>query len=141
METTNCKIHIANILADLFAENSCNQQHKQTFLLYKNETEKTGITIQNNNDHPLNVAFSETELFIILDNLKDNKSPRPDGIPYEIIKHFPPKTRKQLLSIYNHIWTKNVFPDSWKEVIIIPVLKPNKDQTQPQASRSCQHTM
>lgn len=122
---------ITDILAETISKNSSNDHYKPNFLQYKHNMEQNGITINDNNEHPLNVAFTMWELDSTINNLNDNKSPGPDQIPYEFIKHFSENTKKQLLELYNHIWNNNIFPNTWKEVIIIPILKPNKDQTDP----------
>lgn len=34
-------------------------------------------------------------------------------------------------TVYIHIWNNKLFLNSWKEVTIVPILKPKKDQTDP----------
>lgn len=46
-----------------------------------------------------------------------------------MIKQLPPKARKTLLNLYNHIWTTHKFPTTWKLGYIIPILKPQKSKT------------
>ena len=36
--------------------------------------------------------------------------------------------KQKLLDIYNHSWNTGTFPTSWKEAIIIPILKKGKDR-------------
>lgn len=45
-----------------------------------------------------------------------------------MIKHLPEETVEIILQIFNHIWTKQVFPDTWRNVLTIPVLKPGKNK-------------
>lgn len=52
-----------------------------------------------------------------------------------MIKNLPPETRNVLLTIYNNIWENQKYPEKWKEVITIPILKPNKNKTDPDSYR------
>lgn len=123
---------IVNIIADTFEGHFSNTHYKQPFLTTKEIIEKKNkIIIKEDNKHQLNQSFKMWELNSIIKNLKNNKSPGPDQIHNEMIKYLPGKTRFQLLEIYNHIWKYKVFPDTWREVIIIPILKPNKSQMEP----------
>ena len=45
--------------------------------------------------------------------------------------NFPRSSLITLLNIYNHIWQTNIFPAAWREAIVIPIPKPNKDKTNP----------
>ena len=57
----------------------------------------------------------------------NSKSPGPDDIPHCFIKNLPNNSLNQLLQIYNLIWEKCFFSDSWRKVIIIPIPKPDKN--------------
>lgn len=129
-EIINKPEDIVNTLAKTFADISSDKQYTEQFLAIKSEAESTEINITNDNDHPLNIPFKIWELNATISKLKNNKSPGPDGIPYELIKHFSDGTKLELLNIFNHIWTTHTFPDSWREAIVIPILKPNKLQTE-----------
>ena len=48
-----------------------------------------------------------------------------------IIKHIPLKTKQILLLIFNIIWNTSQFPIKWKEAILIPLLKPGKNPSDP----------
>lgn len=126
---------IANTLADTFEELSSNSQYDQDFMQYKNEEEKSHITIEPNNNHPLNVPFKLRELQNIIKDLKPNKSAGPDSFPFEFYKYLSLEGKTTLLKIYNIIWTMHIFPNSWREVIIIPILKSRKKQTDPKNYR------
>ena len=69
--------------------------------------------------------FDIQELNNALDQLKSNKSPGPDQISGEMIKHLGNKGRNICLQLFNLIWHTSV-PSVWKKSIIIPILKPNK---------------
>ena len=46
---------------------------------------------------------------------------------YELLKNLPDHAKQALLDTFNNIWTCGVYPEKWKESIIIPVLKEGKD--------------
>ena len=54
-----------------------------------------------------------------------------DDIHYQFLKHLPFRSLDSLLRIFNQIWHTGILPDSWKEAIVIPILKPGKDSTNP----------
>ena len=61
--------------------------------------------------------------------MKKGKAPGRDLILYEFISMCPQNLLDSLLDIYNVSWTSGEFPSQWKEAIIIPLLKSNKDST------------
>ena len=36
-----------------------------------------------------------------------------------------------LLKVYNHVWESGCFPPSWREAVVVPILKPGKDHLDP----------
>lgn len=44
-----------------------------------------------------------------------------------MLKRLPPETQKALLSLYNAVWFSGEIPSTWKEAVIIPILKQGKD--------------
>ncbi|KAI8435596.1 hypothetical protein MSG28_003872 [Choristoneura fumiferana] len=78
--------------------------------------------------------FSFSELSAILDHL-DDSSPGIDGIPYSFLKNCTDLSKRFLLSIFNKIYESGSIPDPWKQQIVIPLLKPNKDPSDPSSRR------
>ncbi|CAK1603955.1 unnamed protein product [Parnassius mnemosyne] len=74
----------------------------------------------------MNDTFSLTELQLVLNHLKDY-SPGIDGIPYSLLTHMGPTSKKYFLDIINCIYSTGAVPDDWKTHIIIPILKTGKD--------------
>ncbi|GBO20697.1 hypothetical protein AVEN_140344-1 [Araneus ventricosus] len=66
------------------------------------------------------------ELRKALSEVKDT-SPGPDGITYSMIRHLDADSLTNLLSLFNRIWKEQVYPSQWREAIVIPILKPEKD--------------
>ena len=63
------------------------------------------------------------ELYSAIKLLKKNKSPGPDGIPYEFFQNAPECFISDLLSIYNFIFLHETVPNAFKESIIVPLFK------------------
>ena len=72
--------------------------------------------------------FSIHELNCAVRQLKNKKAPGKDGISNEMIRRLGGVAKQKLLDIYNHYWNTGTFPTSWKEAIIIPILKKGKDR-------------
>ena len=52
-----------------------------------------------------------------------------------MIKHLSHNSIKNLLHLYNRIWTEQIFPDAWHNAIIIPFHKPGKYASDPKNYR------
>ena len=83
-----------------------------------------------NNDSVLNEPFNIAELNTAIDKSKCT-TPGKDEISNNIIKHIPLKTKQILLLIFSIIWNTSQFPIKWKEAILIPLLKPGKNPSDP----------
>lgn len=70
--------------------------------------------------------FLSRSYYFILQKLPDT-APGLDGIPYSFLKRSPTKPLKYFLSLINHMYCLGSVPSSWKDQIIIPVLKQHKD--------------
>src|ERR1043165_6804797 len=66
---------------------------------------------------------------------KNHKSPGDDKIPYELLKHLHKNALKILLLFYNEIWEEGKLPADWHHAIILPLLKPNKEASNPESYR------
>ena len=40
-----------------------------------------------------------------------------------------------LLKVFNKSWENAEVPDKWKESVVVPILKPNKDDSKPESYR------
>ena len=56
----------------------------------------------------------------------------PDEIHYKFIKQLPQESLQYFLNTFNNICINGEFPKIWKQMSVIPVPKPNKDNTNPQ---------
>lgn len=71
----------------------------------------------------LDSPFEICELYAVINKLKHNKSPGPDGIPYEFYKYAPHCFLKHLLLVFNNIFLWEKIPSSFKQSILIPLFK------------------
>ena len=79
--------------------------------------------------------FCSEELEEALSSLKDKKSPGPDKITNEMLKHLGPKAKGKLLEIYNNSWQKEQVPQIWREANMMPIHKPGKEKKDPNSYR------
>ena len=57
----------------------------------------------------------------------DSSASGKDNISYEMINHLAPLAKSYLLQFYNHLWSRKLFPKSWRHAVVIPIAKPGKD--------------
>ena len=72
--------------------------------------------------------FTLTELNTALKKLKVRKSPGPDGIHNEMLKHLGSAGKLVILQFINLTWNQGKLPSSWKIATIRPVLKKGKPE-------------
>ena len=90
---------------------------------------KTKEQLQKQSPTPcMTSEFSIHELNCTTRQLKNKNAPGKDGISNEMIRHLESVARQKLLDINNQSWNTGTFPTSWKEAIIIPILKNGKDR-------------
>lgn len=58
-------------------------------------------------------------------------APGPDLIHKTMLKNLSTQCLKSLLKFYNHSWTSHNVPEGWKQAVVIPVLKPEKERNNP----------
>jgi len=76
----------------------------------------------------MNKTFNIKELNTALKVLQDKKSPGPDKITNEMLKHMGPKTKTKLLALFNNGWKSGHLPQSWREADMVPIHKKGKDR-------------
>ena len=81
-----------------------------------------------------NNNFTMTELETSLALCK-NTAPGVDLINYEMIRKLPYKGKQKLLNLFNQSWVEGKSPETWGKAVIIPLLKPGKNETDPAAYR------
>ncbi|GFY22055.1 RNA-directed DNA polymerase from mobile element jockey [Trichonephila clavipes] len=127
-------IEIANILGDTFQSVSSAASYNSRFLEIKRQAERTPINFSTCSFFPYNCDFTMTELQKALTQAH-NTSPGPDGITYTMLRHLHPNSLANILFLFNRVWKEHCFPSSWREAIVIPILKPGKVATDPLSYR------
>ena len=70
--------------------------------------------------------FSSLKLSTAISQLSTSTSLGPDKITYPLVTHLPQSALHFLLYIFNLSWSTHTFPSTWKQLTIIPILKPVK---------------
>ncbi|XP_043220268.1 uncharacterized protein LOC122380836 [Amphibalanus amphitrite] len=73
-------------------------------------------------------AFSMEELVSQLRRCQLRKSPGPDELSAEHLKHLGPIARGALLRLINLSWLEGVVPQEWRRAVIVPIPKSGKDK-------------
>ena len=125
---------IANEIGRALEFNSSSANYSPEFLTIKAAQERIRLDFSTNQPMSYNIPFSMDELTDSIRKGKDS-APGADQIHYQFLVHLPVSVLEILLESYNKIWTTGSFPDCWREAIIIPLLKPGKDETNPNSYR------
>ncbi|CAF2082225.1 unnamed protein product, partial [Rotaria magnacalcarata] len=74
-----------------------------------------------------NTRFTVNELQTTIDQLKVKTQSGIDNIPYIFLKNLNANFFHGLLALINLSWRRHTLPSTWKEAIILPILKMGKD--------------
>jgi hypothetical protein len=66
---------------------------------------------------------TKKEVKVVVDKLKNNKAPGPDGIPSEILKEGHKYMENRFYELIVQIWNEERIPSSWVEALICPMHK------------------
>ena len=118
----------ANYFAESYAEITnmhIPQTHKKIIKEFRQSME-----IENESLEPeyMNNPFTINELEKCLTVLNNCKSPGPDLITNEMLKHLGLKAKKVLLKIFNNSLQRGTVPQVWKEANMIPIHKKGKSK-------------
>ena len=125
---------IVNTMAMNFSKNSSSTNYTAKFQQFKTSKEKYLVNFNSNNLEHYNRLFSKQELIDAIHQSTDT-AVGSDDIHYQFLKHLPEISLELLLIIFNNIWIGGIFPSIWQEAILIPVLKPGKDDADPNSYR------
>ena len=87
-----------------------------------------------NNTEIYNKPFTLHELTRAI-SMCGNTSVGPDDIHYEFFRHLNKEALTYLLAAINDLFVSHTFPATWRESIVIPIPKPNKDKQHPSGYR------
>lgn len=77
----------------------------------------------------LDSPFEFCELNAVVANLKDNKTPGFDGVPYEFYKHAPYCFLDRMLGLFNKIFITESIPTAFRTSILLPIHKKGDPNT------------
>lgn len=118
---------IAEHLADHFAQSSSSDNYSEQFKCRKTTIESTSPSFATDNNLEYNSDFSYEELEWALHKVHGT-SAGPDDVGYPLLKNLPLIGKSILLDLFNKIWNNGIIPESWKEGLVIPIPKPDKDR-------------
>ena len=78
---------------------------------------------QCNANSPLDVSVSEDEFMKCIRKLKRGKSSGMDGISNEMLLEGGSALHTAIISIFNKILIEGIYPDSWRNNLILPIFK------------------
>ena len=74
------------------------------------------------------MTITIAELKKTIRKLKKKKSPGPDGITNEMLIHLGNTALSKLLETLNLSWSEGKVPQIWREAVMIPILKREKNK-------------
>ena len=101
-----------------------------TFIRHKRVSERTPIDFSCSDSPAFNDLLTFDELERAIRHLRSTAA-GPDSIHNEMFKNLSVRSLNGLLTFYNHIWTSREFPAAWAEAVVVPILKQDKDGTDP----------
>ena len=76
-------------------------------------------------------SFPEREEVVnIIESLKNNKTPGPDGVAAELLKCGPPELVDALLDMVRRIWNSGTVPQTWKDANLVTIYKNKGDRAE-----------
>lgn len=126
-------LHPADVAEEIgraFAERSGNDSLDPAFSRHKRRCEASPVDFSTDELLTYNQSFSLAELKSAICKLR-TVSEGPDRIHNDMLKHLPDNVLVMLLDIFNRLWENGEFPGSWREAIVIPILKPGKTGSEP----------
>ena len=121
---------VANEIGRAFSERSRGACLDETFVRHRTRCERTGINFTTSDRLAYNDPFTMTELQSSINCLK-SVAEGPDMIHNEMLRHLPPSILDILLTLFNSLWERGIYPDAWREATIIPLLKVGKSGLEP----------
>lgn len=122
-------MEMANAIADQFYRASSDDNLHPEHVEKRSNTEFS-INHAMHDDHYYNSIFSMAELRWAL-NRGRGSSDGVDRIGYPMLQHLPADMEEYLLEVLNKIWTTGKIPQRWKEGLVVPIPKADKDPTIP----------
>ena len=116
---------IVQEFGQFFSFVNSNNNYTQEFLDLKQQKEAIDIVF-NNKDTWYNAPITMGELETALETCTGS-TPGPDDLHYDMFKELNMEQKQAILNFYNYLYLNDLFPDSWRIAIVIPILKPGKN--------------
>lgn len=122
---------ILEFLKDLYQSTNLNVEEIRNFLATPEIVKKLTPEHREFMDSPI----SAQEILDEIKRIHPNKARGPDGFPIEFFKKFATELSPALERTFNFVRSTGQIPDSWKQVNIVTIPKPNKDVSLPSSYR------
>ena len=120
-----------NAIAQQIQQNSSNNNYSPDFLnTSQREFNTPPEAFRSFVEEDYNCSFSFQELQSAITS-SGSTSVGPDQLHYDFFRHLPETTLLLILRTFNNLWNNRVFPDKWKESIVIALPKPGKIRSNP----------
>src|SRR6218665_1583309 len=111
---------LAVIVVILWSSRSANPPLRMSIL--RSSTEGNCLLMTN-----LSMSLLTSLLYALpCQGVRRTRAPGEDTIPSEILAQLPHPSLLALLELFNRVWANGVLPVSWKNSIVVPILKPQK---------------
>lgn len=124
---------IANTLAKSMSDISSFKNKSENFIKFKNKNNKH-FNFNKPNSASYNTPITMKEIHEVLNHCS-NSATGEDQIHYHMINNLTENNLEYICRFYNIIFQNHLFPTTWSEALIIPILKPGKDPQNPKSYR------
>ena len=130
-ELTDNPPETSEIFAEAFSDVSSESNYSLRFRKFKQTSERQQLNFAEGQDPQVyNEPFTLLEFKNTLSTVK-NTSAGIDCVTYSMIDKSHLSFQMELLDLYNRIYTENLFPETWRMAVTIPIPKPFKDHSSP----------
>ena len=110
---------VANIFAHKFATISSIESYNREFIRYKSNEESQQLQMVTSNRQMYNEPIIEKEFRTALNRTKET-APGHDLITYSMIKSAHSIMKRQIVKLFNRIFSTRTFTNDWRIAIIVP---------------------
>ena len=121
---------VANLFGQRWSERWRVGTTDPTFLRHKRVSERVAVDFSCSVPQAFNDPFTFDELQRAIRRLRSTAA-GPDLIHNDMLKNLNSDSLRSLLTLFNHIWTTHEFPSAWREATVIPILKQDKEGSDP----------
>ena len=123
-------VDVAEEIGRFLAERCRANIDDPVFAAHKQQCEMSPADFSTTCYLPYNSDFTIAELEAVVRSLKD-VAEGPDRVHNMMLKHLPRPVLTKLLQAFNSLWRGRQLPESWREAIVIPILKQGKNGDSP----------